>query len=392
MSTMVMKFGGTSVADDSKLKVVAKKIIDCKQQCNNILVVVSAQGKTTNTLIEESKSLSATPSEREMDMLLSVGEQITASKLSILLNEMGYQAISLTGWQAGIKTNSVYENAKIEEICLERISHEFEMDNIVIVTGFQGINKNGDITTLGRGGSDTTAVALAAALGTKECYIYSDVDGIYSADPRVVGDVVKIDKISFNEMQEISDAGAKVLHNRSIEIGKKFDCSIVAKSTFTNGEGSRVCKKIETCEIKSIVNNEKLNRIELSITSKIQPNEIYKAFLLNNIFVTNYQVDSLNQDASKIQFYAFKTDCAKIQKILSEYNCNVNISEVCILSVIGYGVIQDNSIIIEVLKELEGKAEVLSINVSQYKIEVIANKISEKIVNNLHKKLILKSK
>ena len=260
MKTMVMKFGGSSVADDSKLRVVAQRIIENKEKGNNIVVVVSAQGKTTNNLISESESLSSTPNEREMDMLLSVGEQITASKLSILLNEMGHCAVSLTGWQAGIKTNEAYEHAKIETIYPERILDELDLGKIVIITGFQGINDIGDITTLGRGGSDTTAVAVAAALGLEECYIYSDVDGIYSADPRAVGNVKKIDEISFSEMQEISDSGAKVLHNRSIQIGERFDCSIIAKSTFQDGEGSKVCKKIETNEIKSIVNNTNIGR------------------------------------------------------------------------------------------------------------------------------------
>lgn len=384
MKTMVMKFGGSSVADDTKLNLVAQRIIENKDKADGIVVVVSAQGKTTNNLISESESLSATPSKREMDMLLSVGEQITASKLSILLNEKGYEAISLTGWQAGIKTNSVYESAKIETIYPERIYKELEQGKIVIVTGFQGINDIGDITTLGRGGSDTTAVALAAALEADECFIYSDVDGIYSADPHVVDGVKKIDEISFGEMQEISDAGAKVLHDRSIQIGERFDCSIIAKSTFVDGEGSRVCKKIETSEVKSIVNNTKVALVEVNTNSNINNIEIYKDLLANNIIVNNYK----NIKDNKVSFIALSSDINRIQKIFEEKNLEIIIEEISKLSVIGYGVIQDSITLETILETLNNRAEVLDINLGQSRIEIVAKNIDDSIVNELHQKLI----
>lgn len=233
MNTVILKFGGTSVADNIKLNVVAEKIISIKKEVKNVAVVVSAQGKTTNQLIKEAQELSAIPKEREMDMLLSTGEQITAAKLAILLNRKGYGAVSLTGWQAGIKTNSIHTSAKIEQITINRMKQELEKGNIIIVAGFQGIDEKEDITTLGRGGSDTTAVALQVALKADKCYIFSDVDGIYSADPNMITIAKRLDEISFDEMQEISDSGAKVLHNRCIQMGKKFNCNIVAKSTFT---------------------------------------------------------------------------------------------------------------------------------------------------------------
>lgn len=206
MNTIVLKFGGTSVADNIKLNVVAEKVINLKKEAKNVVVVVSAQGKTTNQLIKEAQELSAIPEEREMDMLLSTGEQITASKLSILLNRMGYPTISLTGWQAGIKTNSIYTSAKIEQINTDRIERELEKGNIVVVTGFQGLDEKQNITTLGRGGSDTTAVALQIALKADKCYIFSDVDGIYSADPNMITMAKRLDEISFDEMQEIADS------------------------------------------------------------------------------------------------------------------------------------------------------------------------------------------
>ena len=386
MKTMVMKFGGSSVADDSKLRVVAQRIIENKEKGNNIVVVVSAQGKTTNNLISESESLSSTPNEREMDMLLSVGEQITASKLSILLNEMGHSAVSLTGWQAGIKTNEVYEHAKIETIYPERILDELDLGKIVIITGFQGINDIGDITTLGRGGSDTTAVAVAAALGLEECYIYSDVDGIYSADPRAVGNVKKIDEISFSEMQEISDSGAKVLHNRSIQIGERFDCSIIAKSTFQDGEGSKVCKKIETNEIKSIVNNTNIVNVEVKIPNVVDKIEVFKNLLENNVLVNNYK--NTNGEVSKVQFCANKADVNRIQKLLEDRGYEVKINDISKLSIIGYGVIQDNQTLEKVLEILDKKAEILDINLTQSKIEIIGKNIDDNTVNELHKKLI----
>jgi aspartate kinase len=206
MNTVVLKFGGTSVADNIKLNVVAEKVISLKEETENVVVVVSAQGKTTNQLIKEAQELSAIPEEREMDMLLSTGEQITAAKLSILLNRKGYPAISLTGWQAGIQTNSIHTSAKIEQICTNRLEEELKKGNIVIVTGFQGLDEKQDITTLGRGGSDTTAVALQVALKADKCYIFSDVDGIYSADPNMVTIAKRLDEISFDEMQEVADS------------------------------------------------------------------------------------------------------------------------------------------------------------------------------------------
>ena len=203
MDTVILKFGGSSVADNIKLNVVAEKVISIKKETKNVVVVVSAQGKTTDKLIKEAQELSAIPQEREMDMLLSTGEQITASKLSILLNRKGYKAISLTGWQVGIITNNIHQSAKIEQICTERIEKELEAGKIVVVAGFQGVDQNGDITTLGRGGSDTTAVSLEAALNADKCYIFSDVDGIYSADPNMITIAKRLNEISFDEMQEI---------------------------------------------------------------------------------------------------------------------------------------------------------------------------------------------
>ena len=252
MDTIVLKFGGSSVADNLKLNVVAKKIIDFYNENNKIVVVVSAQGKTTDKLIKEAKELSNIPNDREMDVLLSTGEQISMSKLSILLNRLGYKSISLTGWQAGIYTNSLNQNAKIENIDTTRIITELNNDNIVIVAGFQGINEKSDITTLGRGGSDTTAVAIAAAINAKHCYIFSDVDGVYTTDPNKITIAKKLETLSYEEMLEIANEGAKVLHNRCIEVGQKYNIPIITKSTFNNKQGTTIQEKIEDTKVKSI--------------------------------------------------------------------------------------------------------------------------------------------
>lgn len=253
METIVIKFGGSSVADNNKLQLVANKVIKLYDEDNNIVVVVSAQGKKTDQLIKEAEELALKPDKREMDALISVGEQISASKLAILLNYLGYQAISLTGWQAGIHTNDENQNAKIEYIDCTRVEKELDEGKIVVVTGFQGINDNNDITTLGRGGSDTTAVALAASLKAKQCYIYSDVDGIYSADPNKVEGTRKLTDISYEEMHSLSSEGAKVLHDRCVEIGEKYNVPIVTGSTFNNNPGTVISHKLEASGIKSIV-------------------------------------------------------------------------------------------------------------------------------------------
>ena len=245
-----------------KLKIVAQKIIGLYNKGHQIVVVLSAQGKTTDKLIGEAKELSDKTEDREMDVLLSAGEQMSTAKLSILLNNIGYPSISLTGWQAGIYTNNSNQNAMIEYIDTSRIRKELEQGKIVIVAGFQGINENLDITTLGRGGSDTTAVALAAALEAKNCYIFSDVDGVYTTDPNKIENAQKLAALSYEEMLEISSEGAKVLHHRCVEIGEKFKIPIITKSTFNNKSGTMISDIIEENTIKSVVKKD-VSRISI---------------------------------------------------------------------------------------------------------------------------------
>lgn len=389
MNTVVLKFGGTSVADNIKLNVVAEKVISLREEAKNIVVVVSAQGKTTNQLIKEAQELSAIPEEREMDMLLSTGEQITASKLSILLNRMGYSTISLTGWQAGIKTNSIHTSAKIEQINISRIEEELEKGNIVVVTGFQGLDEKQDITTLGRGGSDTTAVALQVALKADKCYIFSDVDGIYSADPNMITMAKRLDEISFDEMQEVADSGAKVLHNRCIQMGKKFDCDIVSKSTFSNQGGTKICQKIETSEVKSIVKNEKLVMIEMKTLDSIKKEEIYDVY--HSLLQNNVIVEAFRKTRCYLQFRIKKEEQNKVQELLEKNYPTYEITQEDLvkLSIVGYGITQDNQVLNQVMELLKRyQIEIMDINLTQAKIEILVSGIDDDILAELHQRLI----
>lgn len=298
MDTIVLKFGGSSVADNEKLKIAANKIIGLYNKEHQIVVVVSAQGKTTDRLIEEAKELSNKTEDREMDVLLSSGEQISTAKLSILLNSMGYKAISLTGWQAGIYTDNNNQNAIIEHIDTTRIKTELKQGKIVIVAGFQGINENLDITTLGRGGSDTTAVALAAVLKAKNCYIFSDVDGVYTTDPNKTSNAQKLHALSYEEMTEISSEGAKVLHNRCVEIGEKFKIPIITKSTFNNKAGTVISDIIEENTIKSIVKKD-ISKISIIGNGIIRNTQIIKE-IINIVEKNKLDMLEFNVSESKI--------------------------------------------------------------------------------------------
>ncbi len=392
MDTVILKFGGSSVADNIKLNVVAEKVIEIKQKTKNVVVVVSAQGKTTDRLIKEAQELSAIPDEREMDMLLTTGEQISAAKLSILLNRLGYKSISLTGWQAGIKTSKVHKSAKIEAIYPKRIIDELEKGKIVVVTGFQGIDENEDMTTLGRGGSDTTAVAIQAAIGAEKCFIFSDVDGVYSADPKSVKNAKKLKEISFEEMQEAADSGAKVLHNRCIQIGNKFDCDIYAKSTFSNDRGTRICKKIENSEVKNIVKNENLTLIKMKKHVEITREEIfdiYKRLLRNNIIVESFKHNGA------VEFRILKSEENKVIELLEEHYKQFEIykKDITKLSIIGYSIAQDNEILKKVIKIIENNnIDLFDVNLTQSKIEILVGNIDDSIVEELHNSLIKEDK
>ena len=388
MDTIVLKFGGSSVADNEKLEIVANKIATLYDEGNNIIVVVSAQGKTTDKLLKESYTITNNPSSRELDVLLSTGEQISISKLSMFLQKLGYEAVSLTGWQAGIVTNNTNQNAVIEHINTYRINSELQKGKIVIIAGFQGLNEKQDITTLGRGGSDTTAVCIAAAIGAKKCYIYSDVEGVFTSDPKKVENALKLKNVSYDEMLDISNEGAKVLHNRCIEIGSKFNIPIIAKSTFKDDEGTIVDNKIEDQKVKSLVKNDNLLTIQIE---KKNDNllDIYGKILKCNVMPIEY-IDTNNE----VRILINSNELNKIEHIikndLEQYT--VNIIPISRISIIGYGITNDNNILKKVYDEaLDLKDYIRKIEVNNGKIRATFNTIiSNEILEKLHNILVNK--
>ena len=323
MGIIVQKFGGSSVATTEKLKIVCNHITKEFKKGNNVAVIVSAQGKTTDKLISEEKEITSSPNSREHDVLVSTGEQITISKLAIMLNDLGYKAISLTGWQVPIITDSNFGNAKIKSIKNETILNLFKEGYIVIIAGFQGITENGEITTFGRGGSDTTAVAIAASLKADKCDIYTDVDGVFTTDPRIAENVKKIDLISYDEMLELSSLGAKVLHNRCVEIGKKFDIPIVVKETGKeNSTGTIVknSKSLENMEISGIAKDDNITRITvMGLENKIgKTYNIFKLLSEHKINVDTI-VQSFGESINKNLSFTIKTaDLTETLRILEE--------------------------------------------------------------------------
>lgn len=393
MDTVVLKFGGSSVADNIKLNIVADRIKEFYEKNNRIVAVVSAQGKTTDNLLKEAATLSSIPNSRELDVLLSSGEQISMAKLSILLNREKIPTVSLTGWQAGIKTNNTNQDAIIEDIDTSRIEKELNKGKVVIVAGFQGINENMDITTLGRGGSDTTAVAIAAKIKANHCYIFSDVDGVYTADPNQVKIAKKIDSLSYEEMLDIADEGAKVLHNRCVEVGEKFGVPIVAKSTFKKGKGTIISNKtIEGCIIKNIVKNDKLFYIHgFADSYSIEMfNKIYKNFIENEIGVKNL----INNSTDKLDIY-FTIPKDRFNKFANLVETKLKImkftyEDIIKISIIGNGIMSNNSILKKIVHILNKfKLQILSIETTESKISILYKKDNtDDITEKLHETLI----
>ncbi len=397
MDTIVLKFGGSSVADNLRLNVVANKIIDLYNEGNNVVVVVSAQGKTTDTLIKEAKELSNIPSDRELDVLLSTGEQVSMSKLAILLERLGYESISLTGWQAGIYTNDVNQNAKIESIDLTRIQEELEKRKIVIVAGFQGINKNADITTLGRGGSDTTAVAIAAALKAKHCYIFSDVDGVYTTDPNKVTVAKKLETLSYEEMLEVANEGARVLHNRCIEVGQKYHIPIITKSTFNNKPGTTIQDetnndKIEDTRVKSIVKNDDIIYVNMKYETYSPElfNKLFKTLLSKDIIANNF----INNSSHSMNiFFTIKSNVLnKFQNLLENdlKSFDTTYSNISRMAIVGHGIMNDTSILEKIFEIIEiNNLEILDLQINEAKIAIMfKQKLSNNILEQMHQKLI----
>lgn len=298
MSLIVQKFGGSSVANAERVMNVAKIVTDTYKQGNDVVVVVSAQGDTTDDLIAKAKEINPNGSKREMDMLLSSGEQISIALLAMAIQSMGYPAVSLLGWQAGFQTNSVYSSARIKTIQKERLLTELSERKIVVVAGFQGINAKGNITTLGRGGSDTSAVAIAAALRANKCQIYTDVDGVYTADPRKIKNAKRLKEITYDEMLELATLGAQVLNNRSVEMAKKYNVELEVISSLNPIPGTIVKEvaKMEKMLVRGVTKDTNVARISLTGLDDI-PGIAFKIF--NKLAQENINVDIILQSVGR---------------------------------------------------------------------------------------------
>lgn len=319
---IVKKFGGSSVADKDKIFHVAERCAEDYKKGNDVIVVLSAMGKTTDQLITKAHEVNPHPSKREMDMLLVTGEQVSVALMSMAMEVLGIPAISLNAYQVAMHTSSAYGSAKLKRIDTERIRKELDDRKIVIITGFQGINKYDDMTTLGRGGSDTTAVALAAALHADACEIYTDVDGVYTADPRIVPNARKLKEVSYDEMLEFSSLGAKVLHNRSVEMAKRYGVQLVVLSSLTRAEGTVIKEetKVERMLVSGVAADSNVARISV-LGVKNEPGIAFKIFnlLARNRINVDIIIQSVGRDDRKdISFTVAKTDLQEAMVVLNE--------------------------------------------------------------------------
>ncbi|CUP95778.1 aspartate kinase [Turicibacter bilis] len=344
MGILVHKYGGTSVGTTEKIKRIAKRVIAEKEKGNDMVVVVSAMGKTTDHLVEMSKEIAINPNKREMDLILSTGEQVSIALLSMAFQEFGYDAIALTGFQAGIKTYGPHTKNKILDIDDEKIKNYLKEGKVVVVAGFQGVNENGDITTLGRGGSDTTAVAIAAKLGCP-CHIYTDVDGIYSVDPRLYKEAKKLDVISYEEMMEMASLGAGVMEPRAIEIGCKYNIPIYVASSINDVGGTYIKEYDEKMEANIVTGLSVCDDILMVTVSHILYNLDHVATLFEKLAIENVNVDMISQTAPvdgyiNVSFTAPKDDLFVIEKVMGDLEGRVEISiedEITKISVVGIG-------------------------------------------------------
>ena len=387
MGLIVQKFGGTSVADSDRIRNVARIITETYRRGHNVVVVLSAQGDTTDDLIAKAAEINPRASQREMDMLLSTGEQISCSLCAMAIQALGYPAVSLTGWQAGFQTNSTYSAAKIKKVRTERIQAELDRNHsIVIVTGFQGLNKFDDITTLGRGGSDTSAVALAAALKADLCQIYTDVDGVYTADPRHVKGAKKLDEITFDEMLELASLGAQVLHNRSVEMAKRYNVNLEVLSSFSGNPGTQVKEVVKTMEkthVSGVAKDKNVARLAL-VGLADQPGIAFKIFSL--LAKENINVDiilqSIGRDDSKdISFTVARSDAQRAKEVMEDHKDAIGFQSVEVndhvakVSIVGAGMANNAGVACKMFEALfSAGININMISTSEIKVSVLVNK------------------
>ena len=382
MSLIVQKFGGSSVRDAQRIRNAAGIIAETYLEGNDVLVVLSAQGDTTDDLIAKAEEINSHPSKREMDMLLSTGEQISVALCAMALESMGLPCVSLTAWQVGIQTTAVHGDARIKRIDSERVQAELDQHRIVLIPGFQGMDRAGDVTTLGRGGRDTSAVALAAAFRAKLCQIYTDVDGVYTADPRIVPNARHLDEITYDEMLELASQGAGVLHNRSVELAKKFRVDLEVLPSLERKPGTKVKEvtKVEKTTIAGVAKDTSIARIAL-IGLRHNPGVAFQVFDLlskHNINVDLILQSIGREDSKDISFTVHEKDLEDAQEILTEnqevlcfdhIEVDGNIGKV---SIVGAGLMTNCGMAARMFEALyEAGINIQMINTSEIRVSVL---------------------
>jgi aspartate kinase len=382
MSLIVAKFGGTSVANTERIKDVAQRLVDYHREGNQIVAVVSAMGKSTDDLLKLARSVNENPPSRELDQLLATGEQVSMSILAMAIEALGVRAVSMTGRQAGILTTTVYNKAKIAEVRADRIQTELDKDKIVIVAGFQGVTKEGDITTLGRGGSDTTAVALAAGINADVCEIYTDVDGVYTADPRLVPRAQKLSHISYEEMLELAASGAGVLQMRSVEVARNYGVVIHCRSTFTTTDGTLIeeANPMESAMVSGIA----YDNSEAKITVRDVPDRVgIAAEVFGMIADANINIDMIVQNISEngttdISFTCPVSELPRLRPVLDKAIAELGVREyildesVAKLSIVGAGMKSNPGIAYKMFRVLaDNNVNISMIATSSIRVSVV---------------------
>ncbi len=400
---IVKKFGGTSVADKDRIFNVARRCIEDYKKGNQIVVVLSAMGKTTDVLLEQARAINPNASKRELDMLLTTGEQTSVALMAMAMDALGVPAISLNAFQVAMNTTGSYSNARLKRIDTDRIKHELSNKKIVIVTGFQGINKYDDYTTLGRGGSDTTAVALAAALHADACEIYTDVDGVYTADPRIVKNARKLDEITYDEMLEFATEGAGVLHNRSVEMAKKYGVQLVVRSSLNNTEGTvvREVARMEDMFVSGVACDKNTARIAVTELEDI-PGVAFKLF--NHLANHNINVDtilqSVGRDGTKdISFTVARDSLKEALDTIERHRAtslkckSVDVEEnVAKVSIVGAGMMSNPGVAAKMFEALyDANINIKQISTSEIRITVLIDeKYTTEAMNAVHDAFIMK--
>ena len=398
MALIVQKFGGSSVANAERVFNVAQIITETYKQGNDVVVVLSAQGDTTDDLIEKANEINPGASKREMDMLLATGEQISIALMAMAIEKLGYPVVSLTAWQIGMQTSSSYGSARINKVEARRITEELERKRIVLVAGFQGVNRHHDITTLGRGGSDTTAVALAVALKADLCQIYTDVDGVYTADPRLVEDALKLDEITYDEMLELASLGAQVLHNRSVEMAKRYHMQMEVLSSFSRKPGTIVKEvvKVEKTYVSGVAQDKKITRIALVGLEDV-PGMAFRVFnlLAKNKINVDIILQSIGREESKdISFTIDEANRDLCVKVLEENQESLKFdhmdvsSDVAKVSIVGAGMVNNPGVAATMFEALyEAGINIRMISTSEIKVSVLIDKEdTERAMRAVHRK------